>query len=281
MSNTSITSRDSQGEQLVRFFEAWLNKANIQPGDEAQYLIGKGDVLKKEWTATCNRILAGFPLACDAAQKILGNNFWGFEDWQTIPGVTVAKEQLTQVGKFPWGETVLNGPCPFHPGKKVSETHFAFLGIEGLDAKRPLTIRGFQDLFPASGQPRFYSYDNDSWYRNEEFANKPTCGLRWYLMLRGIIPGSENKTWDEQQSLVPPEYEVPTPVADVAKHLLCRKKTGQDVNLGRYGRTDTLDSDGSRVGVGRCDAEGLHVNDYWDGRRYVRIGLSASRKSGV
>ena len=40
-----------------------------------------------------------------------------------------------------------------------------------------------------------------------------------------------------------------------------------------------LDSDGNRVNVGNCDANGVNVNNNWDDNRNDNVGLSASRKS--
>ena len=40
-----------------------------------------------------------------------------------------------------------------------------------------------------------------------------------------------------------------------------------------------LDSDGNRVNVGNCDANGINVNNNWDDNRNDNVGLSASRKS--
>ena len=274
-SKTLITSRDPQGGQIMNLAEAALDNAGLFP-DEAQYLITNGDRVKAELRKVLERIAVGCPVSCDAARAILGTNIWTVEDWQDVLGVSFVKAQLASVGEFPWGEKILTSECPFNAGKQVKDTHFAFLGIEKVD-KDPLTILRMQHLFPATGQPRFYSYD-DSWYKNQEFAKKQTCKLRWYLMLKEIVPGSESKTWDEQQSMLPPEYEVPEAVVDVAKHLLCSKKTGAPVNPDRYGRTSSLDSGGRRVVVGYCDPKGLGVSDSWDGRRYDHLGLSASRK---
>jgi hypothetical protein len=40
-----------------------------------------------------------------------------------------------------------------------------------------------------------------------------------------------------------------------------------------------LDSDGNRVNVGNCDANGVNVNNWNDDNRNDNVGLSASRKS--
>jgi hypothetical protein len=40
-----------------------------------------------------------------------------------------------------------------------------------------------------------------------------------------------------------------------------------------------LDSDGNRVNVGNCDANGVNVNNWNDDNRNDNVGLPASRKS--
>ncbi len=197
---------------------------------------------------------------------------FGIADWQKLYGITLTPKQIASVANFPWSDAVLNSPCPFNPGKMIRETHFAFVGLD------TVSIMELQKLNPKATEPRFYQYGSDAWYRNEKFGTKVTLKFRWYLLLKDIVPGSENKTLDEQQAMLPKEYEVPTAVEETAKDFLIFKKTGTYVNSNRYARTADLLSDGYRVYVGHCDANGVDV-DYWDdGNRDGSVGLSASRK---
>jgi hypothetical protein len=180
---------------------------------------------------------------------------------------------MAAVGDFPWSDVVLNSPCPFNPDKMVRETHFAFVGLDHV------TIAELQKLYPQSGQPRFYSYE-DSWYVyvKEKFATKTTLALRWYLLLKDIVPGSENRTFEEQQAMLPREYEVPSAVAETAKNLFVFQKTGKHANPNRYARTADLDSVRHRVVVGYCDAKGVDVSYWRDDDRDDVVGVSMSRK---
>lgn len=276
---TLITSRDPVGRQLVDLFAHVLDKAHLTQ-EEADYLNRRGDKLKVEETKLLQRLAVGCPVSVEVAQNLLGANFFGVEEWQEQYGVSFTKSQLAQVSQFPWGEKVLTAPCPFHPGKQVKDTHFAFLGVEQ-HGKKPLTIHQWQELHPASGQPRFYSYPPDCWYKDEQFASKVTCQMRWYLMLREIVPGSEDKTFDSQQAMLPREYEVPTGVEEVTKHLVCFKNTGVYLNPSRYGRVKDTSSYGDRVLVGLSDARGLFVLSYWGDSEGSIVGLAASRKVGA
>lgn len=198
--------------------------------------------------------------------------FFGIADWQAFNGIVFTPKQIASVAKFPWSDAVLNAPCPFHHGKMVRETHFAFVGKEGM------TIMELQQLFPQSGQPRFYSYAPDAWYSNQQFATKETLKFRWYLLLKDIVPGSENTTFEKQKAMLPKGYEVPSAAAETAKDLLVFKKIGIHANSNRYARTSSLDSDGDRVRVGFCDAGGVDVSARRDGDHGGGVGVGASRK---
>jgi hypothetical protein len=213
----------------------------------------------------------------DLAHAVMGKNFFGVGEWSALYGVNFSKKQLREVAEFPWGEDILNAPCPFVKGKSIRETHFAFLGLDAVGGKS-LTIIKWQELHPASGQPRFYSYAPDNWYANEKFGNTPTCGFRWYLMPLEIVPNSTDKTYQGQVSMLSAEYEVPFAVEEVSKDLLYHRKNGVYLNPQRYGRCQDVTSVGRRVYVGYSGTGGLGVDRWSDGGCYYDIGLAASRK---
>ena len=211
------------------------------------------------------------------ARAILGKNFFGVEEWSSLYGVNFSNKQLREVAEFPWSEDVLNAPCPFHLGKSIKETHFAFLGLDAFKGK-PLTILKWQELHPDSGQPKFSSYAPDSWYAKEKFGNEPTCGFRWYLMPLEIVPESTSKTYAEQTAMLPADYEVPLAIEEVTKVILYYRKNGIYLNPTTYSRCRDVASDGDPVDVGYFDSEGLDVGSGWGDERHYRIGLAASRK---
>jgi len=211
------------------------------------------------------------------ARAILGKNFFGVEEWSSLYGVNFSNKQLREAAKFPWSEDVLNAPCPFHKGKNIKETHFAFLGLNGFRGK-PLTILKWQELHPDSGQPKFCSYTSDNWYAKEKFGNEPTCGFRWYLMPLEILPDSTDKTYQEQVAMLPADYEVPHAIEEITKDILYYRKNGICLFPIRYGRCQDVTSDGRRVRVGGFASYGLGVFCCWDGGRSDDIGVAASRK---
>ncbi|MEK7493647.1 MAG: hypothetical protein AAB630_00670 [Patescibacteria group bacterium] len=215
------------------------------------------------------------------AQVVLGRNIFTDADWISYYDAKFTKKQLREAGKFPWGEDVLNSPYPFNKGKLVKDTHFAFLGISGLNGQ-PLTVAKLLELHPATGQPKFY-FNADPWHVGQHHTDVATMQLRWYLLLKDIVPGSTGKTPEEQVAILPPEYEVPTTIVETSKDILVFKKTGERPNRSRWAACTerTVKTDKGSAGhvscVGIFGELGLLVH-YWLGYRHGSVGLGASRK---
>ena len=216
------------------------------------------------------------------ARGVLGRNIFTDADWMSYYDAKFTKKQLREAGKFPWGEDVLNSPCPFNKGKLVKDTHFAFLGISSLNGQ-PLTVAKLLELHPATGQPKFY-FNTDPWHVGQPHTDVATMQLHWYLLLKEIVPGSTDKTSEEQVAMLPAEYEVPTTIVETTKDILVFKKTNERPNGSRWAactertvKTDKV-SAGHVSCVGRFGERGLRV-DFWSGNRsYDLVGLGASRK---
>ncbi len=211
----------------------------------------------------------------ECAREIMGQNFFGIEDWITLYGANLSQKQLRQVAEFPWGEDVLASTCPLC-SKTVKDCHFAFLGLDRLNGK-PLTILKLEEL---------HRGDPNSWYSREKFATRTTMSLRWYLLHKSIVPDSKFKTFGEQKAMLPPEYEVPSAITEVTKNLLAFRKTGvyadppkdgQDTEYGRC--TDIMDGD--RVCVGTLSARGQYIDhfggDHEGDDSEFHVGVAASR----
>ena len=216
------------------------------------------------------------------ARVVLGRNIFTDADWMSYYDAKFTKKQLRDAGKFPWGEDVLNGPCPFNEGKLVRDTHFAFLGISGINGQ-PLTVAKWLELHPATGQPKFY-FNANPWHAGQPHTDVATMQLRWYLMLKDIVPDSTGQTPEEHVTMLPAEYEVPTTIAETTKDFLVFRKTDVRPNGSLWAacteRTVKIDkvSAGYISCVGDFDENGLRV-DYWYGGRVHDIGVGASRKS--
>jgi hypothetical protein len=197
----------------------------------------------------------------------LGMNFWGVEEWSILYGVEFSSGQIREIPKFPWSEDILHSPCPFYEGKKVKDTHFAFLGLERINGE-PLTIMKWHELHPASGQPKFY-FAKNLWYNVHRFAVRPTCSFRWYLML--LEPNSDSRD-------LPEGYEKPLAVEEVTKDILYYRKSGIYLNPDRYGYCRDVTVGGGYVYVGQFNRRGLRIRDPWFCGWFNLVGSAASRK---
>jgi len=178
-------------------------------------------------------------------------------------------------------EEILTSPCPFHKGKLVADTHFAFMGVPDINGD-PLTVAKWLELHPADGQPKFY-LNNNPWHVGQPHTDVAVLESHLYIVLRDIVPGSTSKTPEEQVAMLPPEYEVPTTIAEVTKNMLVFRKTGKRCNGSVWAAcsertiaTSRVDA-GSVSCVGYFDGSGLDVR-HWNGFRYGYVGVGASRK---
>ena len=124
-----------------------------------------------------------------------------------------------------------------------------------------------------TGADGFY-YQN--WYDDDVFfTDKPEAGEYEVLIEEKALT---NFTYDDQVKKLKKGYEVSHPAVLMQALLEYHKKTGKYAMEDWYSRTLLFDSDLNRVIVGRCDARGVRVNDYWDDIGSDDVGLSASRK---
>lgn len=198
---------------------------------------------------------------------------WGLGDWASYYGPA---EKLD-----PRVEEILMSPCLFHKGKLVGDTHFAFMGVSTIN-DASLTVAKWLELHPADDQPRFY-FNQNPWHIDQPHTDIVTLEPRLYILLREIVPGSTGMTPEEQVAMLPPEYEVPTTIAEVTKDILVFRKTGKRCNGSRWAACSERTVQTSRVGagvvscVGYFGEFGLRVR-YWGGLRHDDVGVGASRK---
>jgi len=215
------------------------------------------------------------------AQVILGRNIFTDADWMNYYNVKLTKSQIFEARKFPWNEDILNSPCPFNLGKKVKDTHFAFLGISNINSQ-PLTVAKWLELHPATGQPKFY-FNTNPWHMGQPHTDVATMQLRWYLMLKGIVPNSTKKTPEEQALMLPKNYEIPTTIEEVSKNIIFFRKTGERLNELKWAACERIVMKIGKISagciscVGHFDKDGLGII-YCDGNHSDHIGIGASRK---
>ncbi len=197
---------------------------------------------------------------------------WGLGYWASYYGPT---EKLD-----PQVEEILMSTCPFHKGKLVADTHFAFMGVPDINGD-PLTVAKWLELHPFSGQPKFY-FNTNPWHAGQPHTDIAVLEPRLYIMLRDIVPDSRYKTLEEQVMLLPEGYEVPTTIAEVTKNILVFRKTGKRSNQNfwaacseRTVKTATAGA-GDVSCVGGFSEHGLSVYN-WSDYRTSYVGVGASR----
>jgi hypothetical protein len=158
-------------------------------------------------------------------EALMGREYFGTQGWNTVfgeqfpEGPSIPSEHVAEgiIKSFPWNDEVLNSPCPFFNGQRIRDTHFAFLGLSQLHGK-PLTILHWHEI--TNGNPLVTFMAEDLKLKESHFVRAQTCDLRWYLSLREPVPFSGGKTWEGQEALLPPEYEVPSAVCEITKIVL-------------------------------------------------------------
>lgn len=201
-------------------------------------------------------------LAEQRLRGIMGSNFFGWSDWGRF--YSDRRAGGSPLPDFPWQDNDLFSRCPFHRGKRVCDTHFVFLGMCEIPTGIPLTLQRFSSLLPDIGTfpPRRRLDIPLLDLKRGSFAAKPLT-FRWYLMLKDAVPGSIGKTYEEQLMLLPPFYEVPFVVEEVAKNyfsaLLGAVSTWSHrrklfPHPGVFARCRDLDKNGFRVAV-RCSRQ--------------------------
>ena len=190
------------------------------------------------------------------AREIMGKNIFGVEEAIAHFGVNPSKQQTAYLAEVPFAESALEA---------CKNTHL-------LVAVFPLSLLDIRGA--CKDQGLFYNQD---WYNKQAFA-KEKGEVGWQLIRKTPVSDSMSKTWDEQNKLLGKDEEVPSVRAVVYATVGHYKAQNERLFEKVWVRCSDLDSDGYRVSVGDFDAEGLHVDDYWDGYRDGNLGLASARK---
>ena len=192
------------------------------------------------------------------AREIMGKNFFGIEEAIKYFGVNPTRQQLAALSEILFSEAVL----------EQSKDTYVLVAVFPLSI---LEIRGKVD------SKLFY---DQSWYNKESFESfaKERGEVSWQLVRKNPVDNSTSKNWQEQQTLLGKDDEVPTAQVmtyTIIGHYLA---TGKRLFEHVYIRTSSLVSYGARVGLGSFGGGGLVVS-FWDvGGPYDSIGLASARK---
>ena len=189
------------------------------------------------------------------AREIMGKNLFGVEEVIKHFGVNPTRQKLATLSEIPFSEAVL---------EQSKDTH-VLVAVFPLSV---LDIRGKMD------SKLFY----DQWWYNKESFTRERGEVSWQLVRKTPVPDSTSKNWEEQQSLIGKDDEVPTTqvmVYTIIGHYLI---TGERLFEHIYVRTSSVDSDGGRVIVGGFVSEGLSIGRDWLDNRSHDLGVSSARK---
>lgn len=222
-------------------------------------------------------------IAFHVPSSVMGINFFGPEEWFRFYGVDFPK--TLEIPAFPWAIDTLNAPCPFVKGRRVKDTHFAFLGLPML-LGQPLTIARWSEIHPVNGR---IALNVSTYLLNERFASKHTCEYRWYLTPLVSPPTLDDRTYNEQVEMLLPTYELSSAIVELTKHILYFRRTGLPIKPPHWARCGDIYTNEYRVVVG-CDRlinyDGSH--QYWpavgvflDKFRSWNVGVALSRKPHI
>lgn len=259
---TPVTSRDPKGREFMDFCAAVYDKAELS--EEDAQLLNERD---HEFTAGLSELIARCSTRApyySAARQILGDDFIVPGEIMAVrPGVVYNPKQLLELGNTVPSREVLKW-CRDN----------GFMVVAG--PARPTSLLDIREL----KRSHFYIQEG-GWLADdtETFARNDKATCRWLVLSKEPVPGSTNKTWNEQRKLLS-NLEVTPNVAEQVWGLTTYKVV-RDVYLltSLYVRTSTVDSHGCRVGVGDFDEGGLGVHGWDVDDRYDYLGVSSSRKS--
>lgn len=198
------------------------------------------------------------------ARTIMGRNFLGLEDVRRYYRVRYTDDQLAPLSTVPFTDETL---------RQCRDTHVLVPGY-------PLSLNEMYDI---QWGPFFYGALGDpSWamsFKKEAFATDQKVEARWYLLRKEPVPGSVDKTPQDQLALLTEKEEVPF-VCEFAYmvvlyFLVKRERLLQKIRV----RCRDRNSENHTVNMGHFDKSGFEVIDYWSSEDADdEIGLAASWK---
>lgn len=179
---------------------------------------------------------------------------------------------------------ILNSPCPVYSEKKVAETHTLILIPKTVDGEE-LTFNKWKVLIksPISGNATDFRYDAPI---AQEYGDKSPPETHWVLVLNDVIPGSRNKRYADQTTLVAnlaklakADYKVPN-MLDVMACIFMKYVSSKVRLLSNDPRTYTRCQEGVfgtfQVVVGCFAPSGFSVSSLRYG--HGETGVAALRK---
>jgi hypothetical protein len=214
--------------------------------------------------------------AIEDVRRILGSNFFGLDDWNRMFNIPISSGFMERIysSGFPWSERCLQGPCPFEADKMLRETHFGFLEIQKMSEDVPTLFRmcGLEGIHPLPD-----CYIRKSLRPMEEWG----FAYAWRLLRRETVPGSSDRVLRVQESMMPPEYELPYVTHELIKNVLIYRLSESYINCKLWTRCKEIPKIRCRTVVGYFGHRTLNTAVFCDDTASPVVGVGASRRSGV
>ncbi len=191
------------------------------------------------------------------AQSVMGRNFIGPNE--AVEDLELEPDQSAIFSQVPFTEAQL---------KAVKDTHI-------LMAVLPVSIMDLRRQHPQVFDPKF---EGNAWYDDEPFANEKGVA-QWVLVSKNIMFGSDNKSWNDQLTLLSAGAEPPSARVLVYAVTLYRLERGARLLPDILTRTHEHTADGGQVGVGFTD-RGLRLGNYSPENRLTGLGILSMLRSG-
>ena len=189
------------------------------------------------------------------ARAIMGKNIFGVKEVSVHYGVEFGKGLVEDLATVPFSEETL---------RDCKDTHLLVAGY-------PMTILDIR-----AKAPNLFHSHRDAWYNSQVFAADERVALRWHLLRKEIIAGSQSRSFVEQRSLLSNHEEVPGACELVYATILHFLATDDWLFKGVYSRCKNIGTGGNRIVMGVSAQGGLDISSKWEGFAYNEIGITSA-----
>ncbi|MDD3102398.1 MAG: hypothetical protein PHE59_04620, partial [Patescibacteria group bacterium] len=186
------------------------------------------------------------------AREIMKRNIFGIEEVIKHFHLHPTDEDLAILSQVPYSEKVL---------RVFKDSHILVVNYgESIIDQRDLS-------------PQFFYGSKNAWYNSEEFAKNPGK-IGWNLIRKTEIPGSINKSWSDQMSLLRENEKVPT-AQEFVNAIVAFSILGERLFKHRLLRVYDIDRYGNCVYIGNPRPTNIRIYKYEKSVRLEGVGLAS------
>ena len=257
-------------------------RTELRLSPDTQFWKGELEQLRRETPeGFCSRI---------DVPVILGKNFLGAASWKVGFGVDVGlvppiPKEVTQ--------SLLESPCPLHPGQKIKDTHILMLVPKTVNGEAYTALKLDELCASRKGSGDRLIYDKEEWataWKSTSWANAPQAQSEWVLLPKSdpdpnVSPEKHFRRKDitAQQKVHEAHYSEyrEGKVLEVMTMALLNDVVNGEPRILQglnYLRCIEQNASGGRVCVGGVDSSGLGVNGGYGVGVNGRLGCALARK---